>query len=66
MMIKMSFAALDFAPLGERPNNIPVGVVGAGLLWFGWFGFNSGSALSDLGAVSAVHQHNWAPREPPW
>ncbi len=28
------------------PHNLPFTVVGAGLLWFGWFGFNAGSALS--------------------
>lgn len=27
------------------PNNIPLVVLGTGLLWFGWFGFNAGSAL---------------------
>lgn len=31
--------------LEYRPHNIPFIVLGAGLLWFGWFGFNSGSAL---------------------
>ncbi len=40
---------------GEKPTNIPYVLLGAALLWFGWFGFNAGSALqaSDL-AVSAL------------
>ena len=29
-----------------RPHNLPFVMLGAGLLWFGWFGFNAGSALS--------------------
>jgi Amt family ammonium transporter len=38
-----------------KPTNIPYVILGAGLLWFGWFGFNGGSALSaDSIAVSAV------------
>ncbi|MFD4034657.1 ammonium transporter [Streptomyces sp. NPDC058637] len=47
-------APRDFARREERPNNIPLVVIGVGLLWFGWFGFNSGSALSDQGTAAAA------------
>ena len=37
------------------PNNIPFVILGAALLWFGWFGFNAGSALAANGlAVNAL------------
>ncbi|MDJ0393864.1 ammonium transporter [Rhodococcus sp. G-MC3] len=36
-----------------RPHNLPAVMLGAGLLWFGWFGFNAGSALAADG-VAAV------------
>ncbi|MTE12161.1 ammonium transporter [Nocardia aurantiaca] len=37
-----------------RPHNLPFVLLGAGLLWFGWFGFNAGSALSANGLAAAV------------
>ncbi|WP_105970921.1 ammonium transporter [Streptomyces geranii] len=38
----------------ERPHNLPLVMLGAGLLWFGWFGFNGGSALTSSNAASVV------------
>ena len=32
-----------------RPHNLPLVMIGTGLLWFGWFGFNAGSALAANG-----------------
>ena len=37
-----------------EPNNIPMVVLGASLLWFGWFGFNAGSALTAGGLASSA------------
>lgn len=36
----------DFKQKIIFPHNIPLSIIGAGLLWFGWFGFNGGSALA--------------------
>ncbi len=35
----------DYARQAILPHNVPFTLLGAGLLWFGWFGFNAGSAL---------------------
>ena len=60
--IAAGFSALAFAwIIGPRrgfprvpmePHNITYTVLGAGLLWFGWFGFNAGSALSANGLAA--------------
>jgi Amt family ammonium transporter len=44
------------------PHNLPMTVLGAGLLWFGWFGFNAGSALSSgtLATMAFVTTHTAA------
>jgi ammonium transporter, Amt family len=36
----------DFARQAILPHNVPFTLLGAGLLWFGWFGFNAGSAVA--------------------
>jgi Amt family ammonium transporter len=69
--VTAGFSALAFAlVIGARkgfgartfePHNIPFSVLGAGLLWFGWFGFNGGSALAANGvAVNAFVTTNTA------
>jgi Amt family ammonium transporter len=37
-----------------RPHNLPFTMLGAGLLWFGWFGFNAGSAVASNGVAGAT------------
>ncbi|GAC1515284.1 MAG: ammonium transporter [Gemmatimonadaceae bacterium] len=43
----------DFGRVPLLPHNVPFTVLGAGLLWFGWFGFNAGSALTTADGVAA-------------
>ena len=52
---------LGFTGSATTPHNVPMVVLGAGLLWFGWFGFNAGSALAADGtAVNAFVVTNTA------
>jgi Amt family ammonium transporter len=37
-----------------RPHNLPFVMLGAGLLWFGWYGFNAGSALNSNGIAAST------------
>ena len=37
-----------------RPHNLPMVLLGAGLVWFGWFGFNAGSALTSGGLAASA------------
>ncbi len=48
---------LGFGRDAMKPHNLTLVMIGAGLLWFGWFGFNAGSALgaSHLAAVAFVN-----------
>lgn len=45
---------LGFGKSAMRPHNVPLVMLGAGLLWFGWFGFNAGSELAADGVASLV------------
>ncbi len=42
----------EFGALSYRPHNVPFIALGAALLWFGWFGFNSGSAFAADGIAA--------------
>jgi Amt family ammonium transporter len=52
---------VHIAKIENKPANIPYILIGTGLLWFGWFGFNAGSALAaNTLAVSAFSTTNTA------
>ena len=42
----------DYPSSALLPHNVPFTLLGAGLLWFGWFGFNAGSALAANGSAA--------------
>jgi ammonium transporter, Amt family len=42
----------DYGKTPALPHNVPFVLLGAGLLWFGWFGFNAGSAVAANGIAS--------------
>jgi Amt family ammonium transporter len=43
---------LGYGSTAYIPHNLPMTITGAGLLWFGWFGFNAGSALACNGLAA--------------
>lgn len=45
--------------LKTSPNNLPLMLVGGGILWFGWFGFNAGDGLqaNDIAAQALINTH---------
>jgi Amt family ammonium transporter len=45
---------IGFGNMLLRPSNLPLVMIGAGLLWFGWFGFNAGSALGANGLAGVA------------
>ena len=42
----------DYQSSGLLPHNVPFTLLGAGVLWFGWFGFNAGSAVAANGIAA--------------
>ncbi len=52
LVVAMLIGRRAFSEDRMEPHDIPMTVLGAGLLWFGWFGFNAGSALAANGLAA--------------
>jgi len=50
---------LGYGRESMSPHNLTLTMIGAALLWFGWFGFNAGSALEASGAASLAFVNTW-------
>jgi Amt family ammonium transporter len=50
---------IGFKKEAMRPHSLPLVLLGSGLLWFGWFGFNAGSALGANGTAALAFVNTW-------
>ncbi len=62
ILAKMIGRRHDAGRTAILPHNVPLTLLGAGILWFGWFGFNAGSALAadGIAANAAITTHTAA------
>jgi Amt family ammonium transporter len=62
ILAKMIGRRHDAGRTAILPHNVPLTLLGAGILWFGWFGFNGGSALAadGIAANAAITTHTAA------